>query len=184
MINKKDIARIVKNIFKVKLKSALCSLKLYQKGTFLTHFFLEIFRVTVVLNKFFKKNITMWLYQNQTEPRTFLEESFDFFRTAISQKSSERLRHCLVSNIIIVVVELCKSNCKKNTRRYDVTSPWTLGKSDEGLKRTELFAQRCFRKKLIWKTVTKSFFSYVAAYKLNVKELYHKLFSCDFCKIF
>ena len=113
LINNKDIARIVKNLFKVKLKSALCSLKLYQKGTFLAHFFLEIFRVTVVLNKFFKKNITMWLYQNQTQPRTFLEESFDFFRTAISQKSFERLRHCLVSNIIIVVVELCKGNCKK-----------------------------------------------------------------------
>lgn len=59
LINKKDIARILKNLFKVKLKSALYSLKLYQKGTFLTHFFLEIFRVTVVLNKFFEKNITM-----------------------------------------------------------------------------------------------------------------------------
>ena len=57
LISKKDIVRIVKNLFKVKLKPVLHSLKLYQNGTLLTHFFLEIFGVTVVLNKFFEKNI-------------------------------------------------------------------------------------------------------------------------------
>ena len=46
LISKKDISGIVKTQFKVKLKAMLYRLQFYQKGTFPTHFFLGIFRVT------------------------------------------------------------------------------------------------------------------------------------------
>ena len=59
LISKKDIARIVKILLKVNLQAASYSLQPYQEETFSAHFFLEVLRVTVLLSKCFKKNITI-----------------------------------------------------------------------------------------------------------------------------
>ena len=93
--------------------------------------------------------ITAWLYQNVTPHRMFSE--IRFFGTSISQNSTGAIAYkesiCLVSQITIAVVELCKSNCQNllgDTRKI-------LVKSQKGLKGTEVFAQRFFRKKMVWK---------------------------------
>ena len=100
LISKKDIARIVKaSIVKtVKLQAAL------PKRNFRLEFFLVIFRVSIV-SKCFEKSINIWLYQTRLHHRGFQENVMcsDFFL-------GQEINIFLVSQIIIVVVELCKGN--------------------------------------------------------------------------
>ena len=101
LISKKDKARIVKaSIVKtVKLQAAL------PKRNFRLEFFLVIFRVSIV-SKCFEKSINIWLYQTRLHHRGFQEKVMcsDFFL-------GQEINIFLVSQIIIVVVELCKGNC-------------------------------------------------------------------------
>ena len=100
LISKTDIARIVKDsvVKTLKLQAAL------PKRNFRPEFFLVIFRISV-LSICFEKNITIWFYQLRFHHRGFRENvMFRFF------SEQEIYIFFLVSQIIIVFVELCKSN--------------------------------------------------------------------------
>ena len=97
---------------KLKLQAALP--KRNFPWTFL--FFLGNFRVTALSSKSFEKSITYDFLGRDSTTYVFRNMFWLVFGTDISQNTSVRLpvgiNICLVSQIAIVMVELCHGNCQ------------------------------------------------------------------------
>ena len=94
----------------------------------------------------------MTLSKRDSSPDVFRICS-DFFRdsyftTLALSYCMYRLHVCLVIQIILIVVEMCQGNCQNLFRENTESSFSTLVKSHRALQRTEVFAQKWFRKKL------------------------------------
>ena len=91
-------------------------------------------------------NTTIWLYQNESPIPKYAST---FFSGQLSYKTT--LSDCMSGIYYYCFGRLLQRQLSRFTRWNTVTSFRTVVKSNKDLKGTEIFIQRYFRKKLVWK---------------------------------